>query len=411
MISNPLYEKLTLLLLSGLIAISGLYSYKTFSLVFPLLTFLALWSEGGLKKFPASSSPPLLLFLLLCLWGGCSIFWAENQGAALKAFISLTLTFVCALFFFSSLHQASPKLRDKAYQILKLSGIFLVVLFIYQVSCDTFFESHYSPFGSCVLKMKPTGSILGLLAFVSCGFLWIYENKALALVTFVLLFCLIALSQCQTALYALILSTGAFAASFYMPIGMTRLAMVASSLWLILSPLLHAYVISPVGLLTSPSLTWLMNWSFSHRIWAWDYYAKKFFEKPWLGWGLESSRYLPTEAELAPGFRNLLHPHNSGLQAYVELGVMGGVLYAFFFASLFYLVGKQVKDRFSIAVCHATITFALIEAIITHNAWRNYWLSLAVLTAGLILLFLKAREGQLHAQADHSRQGLALSTE
>lgn len=410
-LSLPSYEKLILLLLSGLIAIGGLYSYKNLSLALPLLTFVVLWREGGIKKLSFSFSPPLLSFMLLVLWGGFSIIWAEHQGTALKAFISLALTFLCSLLFFSSLQHASPKLVEKAYQLLKLSGIFLIVLFIYQVSCDTFFQSHYTPLGSYILKMKPTGSILGFLAFVSCGFLWIYENKGIAIVTFMLLFCLVALSLCQTALYALILSTGVFACSFFMPFLTNRIAIGISTVWLLFSPFLHAYVISPAALAASPSLKWLINQSFFHRILAWDYYAKKFFEKPWLGWGIESSRYLPTEPELAPGLKHLLHPHNGCIQAYVELGVIGGLLYAFFFTSLFYLVGKHVKDRLAMAVCNATLTFAFIEAVITHNAWRNYWLSLAALTAGLIILFLRAREAQLHAQADRSRQDLVPSTE
>ena len=110
------------------------------------------------------------------------------------------------------------------------------------------------------------------------------------------------------------------------------------------------------------------------------------------------------ERKIVADYDCLLHPHNNSVQAFFELGLIGGILFALFFASLFLLVEKHVKDRFSVAVCNATLAYGFIGAEITHNLWRNYWLSLVVLTAGLVILFLKAREEQLHVEVGHSKQ-------
>lgn len=406
------HEKLFLLSLGLLTAIGGIYSYKIMSLLLPILTFAAVRFEGGIKKISFRFSPPLMLLLLLVIWIGMSFFWAENQEAVLKTFMSTAFIFVCSLFLFFCLMEATPKLTDKAYAIVKIAGFFLIFFVIFQIYFDTFFHSlikdkNLSPF-PYMLRMKPTGSILGLTAFVSCGFLWIYENKIFAIFTFLLLFCIIMLSLCQTALYGIILSTFVFLLSYSMPFWTTRIGMLASYTFLVLSPILDVYIFSPPLIAANPYLKWIINHSLFHRILCWEYYAKKFFEKPFLGWGAKSSRYLPTDSELAPGFSHLLHPHNNGIQVYVELGIIGGILYALFFASLFYLVEKKVKDRLSIAICNATIIFGFVGAVVNHDVWGSYWLSLVALTAGLIILFLKARAAQLHEQADRSMPALGL---
>ncbi len=394
-------------------AIGGVYSYKTMSYLLPVLTFMVIRSEGGIKKISLQFPSSLVIFMLLLTWIGMSVFWAENQIAALKAFIGLSCTFIFSLYFFSCLMKATPNLIYKAYAIIKIAGFFLMLLIICQIFMDTFLRDllNYEKVSPYMLRMKPTGSILGLVAFVGCGFLWIYEGKVRAIFIFCFFFCLIVLTFCQTALYGTILGIIIFGLSYFMPFLITRIGIISSYAFLIFSPLFYTYIFPPSMVAQSPYLKWLMNKSFYHRLISWEYFSKKFFENPLLGWGAESSRYLylPTELYLAPGYERTLHPHNNSIQAYAELGIIGGILYALFFSSLFYMVERYVKDRLSIAVCNATITFGFVCAEMTHNAWRNYWLSLVVLTAGLIILFVKAREAQLPASADHLTQLRALS--
>lgn len=404
------YEKLTLFSIAVLAAIGCMYSYKVMSFLLPLMTIIVIWFEGGIKNISFQIPAPFVLLFLLLIWGGTSIFWAENQSAALKTFLVSTLTFISALLFLSCLIQATPNLIAKAYDIIKISGLLLILLILFQVYTDTFFTGSIKTGDNIpyMLKMKPTGSILGLTAFVGCGFLWIYENKVVALFTFLILSCLILLTLCQTAFYGLVLGSTMFGLSYFMPFWMTRIGMIASYTFLIFSPAFYTHIVSSTMLAESPYFKWLINRNLFHRYLSWEYYSNKFFEKPFLGWGVESSRYLPTNLTLAPGYDHLMHPHNNSIQVYAELGLIGGILYALFFSSLFFLVGKHVKDRLSVAVCNATITFGFVGAEITHNAWRNYWLSLVALTAGLIILFLKAREAQLHGPVGHLKQSPTL---
>jgi O-antigen ligase len=400
---NSLYihEKTALFLLASLMAIAGVYAYKMFSFLLPLMTFILIWHERSVKTIPLHLSPPLFFGLLLLAWGGLSIFWADNLQAALSTYTSFTITFICALLFLSRIQQTSPALLSKASYVVQTAGLILLILVISQIMIDTFLRTGDTAI-PYMWRMKPIGSILSLTAFVGCGFLWVAEKKALSILTFLLIFLTVVLTRCETACYGLTIATVVFLCSYTMPFLMTRMAMVASYLFLILSPLFFCYVLFPARIATSPELGWLFKYSFFHRVLGWAYYSQKFFENPLFGYGIGSSAHLPSDANLSPGFENLLHPHNNSLQAYTELGLVGGILYAFFFASLFFLIGKHVKDRLSVAICNATVTFGFVAAEITHNLWRNYWLSLVALTTGALIVFLRAREAQLRAAAGHS---------
>ncbi len=391
------YENLGLIILGLGIAIAGIYSYKLFSFLMPLITLSLFWSQRGIKNFHFNLSPPLFFLFLLLIYTGISISWAENLPSALKTFIALSVTSLFASLFISCVMRASPDLISKAYRIMQISGLILMVLVVFQALMDTFQVEISNKFKNIPYMMKPTGSILGLMAFVGCAFLWIKKERFFSIYIFLFFFPLIILTLCKTAFYGLLLASCIFILSYAMPFWVTRISMISTYTFLIVSPILYAYLVSPARVLDSPYFTWILNRSFFHRFLAWEFYSKKFFEQPLLGWGLDSSRFLWENSRIVEEYDNTLHPHNNSLQAYVELGLGGGILYALFFASLFWMVEKNVKDRLSVAVCNATLIFAFVEAEVTHNLWRNYWLSLLTLTAGLLILFLKAREAQLRA--------------
>lgn len=400
------YEKETLFSIALLTAIGCMYSPKMIAFLLPLMTLMMVWLEGGTKNISLKLSPPLFFLLLLLAWIGMSAFWAENQTAALKTFIQLNFTFLFSVLFLSCILKSTPNLISKAYRIVKYSGFFLILLIISQIYMDTFFGGFidYKEQSAYMLRMKPTGSILGLTSFVGCGFLWVFKNKFVAIYMFLLLSLLVFLTQCQTATYGIIIGTVVFVLSYLMPFWVTRIGMIFSYTFLLLSPLFYNFLVPTSVALQSPFLKGLMCHSLFHRFISWEHYSKKFFQKPFLGWGAESSRYLQDDLQAPLGYEHLFHPHNNSIQAYAELGLVGGILFALFFSSLFYLVEKHVKDRLSIAICNSTLAFGFICAEMTHNAWRNYWLSLSTITAGLIILLIRAREAQLHEQADHLTQ-------
>lgn len=395
------YESLGLILIALVMSVGGIYSYSSISFLMPLLTLFLIWFQGGLKNISFHIYPSFFFLFLLLMWAGISVFWTPNPNVALKTLIALSVTFAFSFLFISCIININiiknSSLLKKVCDFLKILTFFLIFLILLQVFADSLHIGLIKKYEGLPYMMKPTGSILGLISFVYCALLWINNNKILSVFMFVFLIFLIHLTLCQTAFYGILLATFIFVISYLMPFWTTRIAMVGSYTVLILSPVLFSYAFLPSLILKWPSLHWIVSRSFYHRFLAWDAYSEKFFEQPFLGWGLESTRSVLTKPFLAEGYENTIHPHNNALQAYVELGLIGGILYALFFSSLFLFIEKQIKDRLSVAVCNATLTFGFVASEINHNLWRNYWLSVVALTAGLLIFFLKAREAQLRA--------------
>ncbi|MBL8676083.1 MAG: O-antigen ligase family protein [Alphaproteobacteria bacterium] len=404
MIRRESYENIATLLFSLVVAVAGVYSIKFFSILLPFLACTFFITQKAWQNFKFDLPFLAIFFVLFLSLSGLSVSSAVNEKAALKSFYSLSMTLVFSYIFLISILKVKPDLILRVYKTLVIIGLFLSVFLVYQASMDTF---HIKFLERPYYLLKPTGSILGLFGFVICAFVWTKDRKVVALFSFILIGLLIKITLCQTAIYAFILSSALFTISYLAPFWVTRISMLTSFAVLLLNPILYAYIIRPMEIINVSYYSWFLNSSFFNRLLIWEYFSHKFFEKPLLGWGLSSSRYILDKPDAIYGLQNVIHPHKSILQAYVELGLFGGILFSFFMAFLFWSVEKHVKDRLSVAVCNATILFGLLLADMTHNLWRNYYLSLCAMAAGMLILFIKDREGLRHDAVGHLKQAPA----
>lgn len=397
LIKRESYESIGIVLFSLIVAVAGVYATKFFSILLPFLACALFITQKGWKNFKFELPLLAVFFVLFLSLSGLSILWAINEKAALKSFYSFSMTLVFSYIFLSSILKTQSDFILKVYKTLLITSLFLTVFLVFQTSVNTYMLKFLElPSVHLPHLLKPTGSVLGLFGFVTCALLWTKDRKVLAIFSFILLGLLIKLTLCQTAIYAFIFASAFFVVSYLAPLWSTRISMVASFIMLLLSPILHTSIIRPMEIINVTYYSLFLNNSYFYRLLIWEYFAHKFFEKPLLGWGLGSSRYLYDKPNAIDKFDNVIHPHKSVLQAYVELGVFGGVLFSLFVAALFWLIQKHVKDRLSVAVCNATLLFGLVLADMTHNLWRNYYLSLATITAGLVILFIRDRGALPH---------------
>lgn len=400
MIKRESYENIGILLLSLVVAVAGVYSTKFFSVLLPFLACILFITQKGWQNFKFDLPFLAIFFVLFLSISALSVWSAINEKVALKSFYSLSMTLVFSYIFLTSILKVKSVVILRVYKTLIIIGLLLAGLHVLQSMMEIFQVKLLTREPSL---LKSTGSVLGLLGFVTCAFVWTKDRKVIALFSFILLGLLIRLTTCQTAFYAFILASAFFVISYLAPFWITRISMFTSFSLLFLNPILHAYIIRPMELINISYYSWFLNNSFFHRLLIWEYFSHKFFEKPFLGWGLGSSRYIIDDGVIG-GVQNVMHPHKSILQAYVELGLFGGVLFSSFIAFLFWAVEKHVKDRLSVAVCNATILFGLVLADMTHNLCRNYFLSLCAIAAGMLILFIKDRGGLQHAAIDRLKQ-------
>lgn len=131
---------------------------------------------------------------------------------------------------------------------------------------------------------------------------------------------------------------------------------------------------------------WL-PFSFRHRVEIWDVAARRILERPVLGWGLDSSPYIPDEGQVSlfhPESHLIpLHPHNIFLQTLMELGVVGAVLYAALGLAL--LWGTRALPRWAQPTALAMYMGGLAVGCFAYGAWQTWWLSGVLLS----LIFLR----------------------
>lgn len=131
--------------------------------------------------------------------------------------------------------------------------------------------------------------------------------------------------------------------------------------------------------------------SVSHHYQVWRFAADRAAERPFLGWGFNSSRTLPGGHELMAENAELLplHPHNAVLQVWLELGVPGLVLLCFVLWRTFMPTGWQEFNRRELLIRTLTVAAVFIAASATFGIWQSWWLSAIALALASTSLWHK----------------------
>lgn len=122
--------------------------------------------------------------------------------------------------------------------------------------------------------------------------------------------------------------------------------------------------------------------SWRARVEIWDYMSYRVFERPWLGWGLGTSKYLDFRTphgqlyaltqDAAP------HPHNAITQLWVELGAPGLAL-GLTFAWLTLRHASRM-DRGMAPFAVGAWVAALVLALVAYNFWTDSMFAAFALT-------------------------------
>lgn len=101
--------------------------------------------------------------------------------------------------------------------------------------------------------------------------------------------------------------------------------------------------------------------------------------RPWLGYGFHAARI---QGDFA-----YAHPHNYALQLWLELGIIGLLLFHWMLASLLRAM-ESLPERLR---CHAQAMFfcALCGGAFSYNAWRGWWLGMLCMLICLFVLFAR----------------------
>lgn len=110
--------------------------------------------------------------------------------------------------------------------------------------------------------------------------------------------------------------------------------------------------------------------SWSQRLGYWGHAIDAIDAHPLRGWGLDASRMF------SPGIQ--LHPHSGALQMWLELGVLGAIVAALFWALVMRGLNRERSDLTAAALT-ASATVYLLFGALNFGLWQEWWLALGAL--------------------------------
>ena len=131
--------------------------------------------------------------------------------------------------------------------------------------------------------------------------------------------------------------------------------------------------------------------SAGHRLLIWAFVGDHIAQHPLRGWGLDASRAIPGgKVEIRHGETWLpLHPHNTALQLWLELGVIGAAIGAAFIGGLWWRLAVAPWPRLYAAAAGASLAVAQTVTIAGWGLWEEWWL--ATLIIALFMQLVMAR--------------------
>ena len=333
---------------------------------------------------------------LILLYGIVSAFWAIEPVASLQLAVRLCLLSGAGLVLCSIVGALTFEQRQFIARFA-FFGTFLAVTLLY-----------IDVLGDGVIQLEilheeraDYGRTASLLAFVVWTLIAqpeVHTRPILAAGAVVVVFDILLQTPGSAAKVAMLAGLFTLFAAWRFRALISKIVFALVALVFLLGPTLARTFDQPNyyrPLIAAESELAAMRWTvaFAHRLHISGYTATRTLEHPVLGWGLDASRKIPggtdpikpedmgfTGGELsnnAAGWLGRgaavhlpLHPHNTSLQIWLELGLFGALLACGF---VIFLVRAAARHRHpaGLALCVS----ALVIANFSYGAWQSWWLS------------------------------------
>ncbi|MEY4464237.1 MAG: hypothetical protein RLZZ81_1208 [Pseudomonadota bacterium] len=332
---------------------------------------------------PWSSHGMTMLFTTWCL---ISCLFAIHP---INSVVTFTQVFIL-LFLGFIVSNSAPFQNRLQFKKALISGILAaILLFFIEYSSHGFLTKIFK--ASFGLYMLDRGcALLSITAWVAIIILLSSGKRRHALMLYILVLYLLSISDSLASFLGFSIGGIIFIlARFIKPIFFKLIAIsliTGSLLFPIVAKQIEPRDLSEKYLATQPSA--------AHRLFIWHFVANTIIEKPILGYGFASSKYIEAGDSEMIDYKGEkwhplpLHPHNNVLQITLELGIIGLIL----FLSLIYKYLKQIdniKNNTFRATSYACFINYYIIGMISYNIWQIWWISSGIWVLVLMKLLVK----------------------
>lgn len=110
------------------------------------------------------------------------------------------------------------------------------------------------------------------------------------------------------------------------------------------------------------------------RLEIWYAIAAEVVHAPWIGHGVEATRFVPDWGMAHRYFpeKSVLHPHNGALEIWYEFGALGALLAAWIWVAVARRASALAGSMHATAL--ACMTVVLVVSCVSHGLWQSWWL-------------------------------------
>ena len=360
--------------------------------VIAVLAAAALLFEGQVRAAVFSRSQPLMMwaFLPLMAWALVSILWSPDPLKSVRIWGGVMMLLALARVLCAGARLIPEEDRKSLISAVALGGLVFVAL----VGLENFSDGFVIKFlkgdrgrGGDDYKawLNPGNAILVVFAWTVVMAVARRKNVFFGVATLGLILVVVASGPMKSAVLALVVSALLFSAFQFQK----RLMIYLLALALVIGALVLPFVIEQ--LLASDELREALldgNVSTVHRWRMWEFVVSRIFERPVLGWGLDSSRAIPGGHELAfhqYGELLPLHPHNAFLQIWLELGLIGILALCVVLAAAPFAITGIYEDSPMASAMLAVFTSYVVLGQLSFGVWQSWWLATGIVSMACLL--------------------------
>ena len=357
---------------------------------------------------------PVVAFLILLLWAIASLLWTFDSGVSRKLILPLIALFGLGLFVLIEIKFASLSASEITEKLLIFGAVITIALLLF----ESVTGSWLTRFGRDLPwheVINPHTAGINIEAFLKNGIvilsilLWPIMSALVrrrhflgTALSFVLTIYLVFRFSAAAVLIAMTASVIGISISHFQ----RKLAsIIIGGMFVILllgTPfLVYQFTANKsVNEIGQFSYDLKLPNSAISRLLIWQFATQHIFEKPFLGWGMNTARQIPGSGEKytlkvdTPNNKKIvlfresflpLHPHNASLQIWLELGAVGAIIIAVFG----WIFIRKLEDDDTDPVLFGVVISILAFNFISFGVWQSWWISTQFLCLGLTLVITR----------------------
>ncbi|MBT4770388.1 MAG: O-antigen ligase family protein [Rhodospirillaceae bacterium] len=330
-------------------------------------------------------SPVGLVLCAFMVWCLISVFWAPDPGQSLSRVAKLICILALGFIALDVVGEFNEKQARKAGNILIFATGCMLGFYILELATDGMIAR--ALIGHPIRELNPVArgtAVLALLIWPVFILLFLRVRHTVpGLIYLALAFVVSWFLQMAAAVFAIAAAFAGFAA-FYINRRITLVVIgCLIGFYIFAAPYISLNIANPE---TVQNYGVELQSNYEHRLAIWQFASKKIIERPLIGYGFDSSRYLGEEEARSykesglplPYVSGLLplHPHNSILQIWLELGFVGICLFLALITALLREIWLM-ENVFLGCVAGSVFTAFLVVSTVSFGVWQSWWLAAA----------------------------------